>query len=409
MQHGPALPAFRALVARLADRGGAARPAAPHGARGDGPPPARLDIAVCEGGSEAAAQARIRLHGRRLARQDRWDQLARALREADQGRARTPGAVPVARLLAEGAAADALEAALAAADRADVARARGILQVLEQGMEGLTADPWLAALLAQAHLAMARVWQGRPGAPDPTPARREARAQHLEAAARLVAPFEPLELDSPLLAALRCALLDRAARPGARVADDYEDLIDLDPGSPEHMRALGRDLHPARFGSWRRLDLEARGCAQRTADLWGAGGYVWVWMDVLAGDSRGFAHVEAELFSEGLHDILARRDGQHMANLLAAYCGLTLSGAAGPGTARARITGALGWILRDHLREIHPELWAEARPGAGSGDTALRRGKVRALSVLAEHFAADLRRGHRVVISAQGLEIRAAG
>lgn len=261
------------------------------------------------------------------------------------------------------------------------------------------------------HLTVAEAWRLTPGGAEAAALRADARSQQLETAARLIAPFHPLEYDSPGIAALRCALLDLDARPSRRVADDYEDLIDLDPSCPAHMRALGRDLMPDRFGNWDRLELEARRTAGRTADVWGAGGYVWVWLDALSGvQQRGFAHVDAELFTEGLHDILTRRPDQHTANLLAAFCGMTLSGASEPSSARARICGCFGWIVEDHLREIHPALWASARPFAGKteGGERLRLGESRARSALAEHFAHQLRLGREVHFTEAGVTLSPA-
>ncbi|EPX82224.1 hypothetical protein Salmuc_05481 [Salipiger mucosus DSM 16094] len=282
---------------------------------------------------------------------------------------------------------------------------RGILYELGDAVDEAETGLPGALVLATAHLCVARAWAGRPGAPEPSALRRDARALHLESADRLLDRFDPLEEDSPMLAALRCHLLERQPRAAARLADDYEDLIDLDPACPDHMRALGRDLAPSRFGSWERLDHEARRTAGRTADVWGTGAYAWVWFDALAADPAGFEHVESEFFAEALHDILECRPDQHTANVIAAYCGLSLSGTAERGSARARIAGCFGWIVADHLREVHPAIWARARPRTGATDpaAALRRGRVRALSTLAEHFAPQLARGATVVIDARGV------
>ncbi|MCR8546355.1 hypothetical protein M4578_00830 [Salipiger sp. P9] len=400
------LPSVRLLSAlrRPAARPRAVRAADPACPAGITPP--QIEIPVRDTAPDAADRGRLRTQGRFLARQEDWDTLARGLHEADSQRAATTGGTPVVRLLAEGAHSDALDSALAAVTRDDPTAARSILFGLRDAIDRVDRDPWLAYTQALAHLSVARAWTARPGAPTLTALRLDARAQHLETAQRLTARFDPLECDSPALAALRCGLLELDPRPDRRVIDDYEDLIDLDPACPDHMRALGRDLTPARFGSWDRLDREARRTAGRTADLWGTGGYVWVWLDALAGaDGGGFAHVDAELFAEGLHDILQRRPDQHMVNLLAAYCGLTLSGAAAPGSARARIAGCFGWIAQDHLREVHPDLWARARPlpGGADGGDALRRGRSRALSALAEHFAHHLRRGRKLRFTDRGV------
>ena len=48
------------------------------------------------------------------------------------------------------------------------------------------------------------------------------------------------------------------------------------------MRAFGEALLPARYGGYDMLDSEARRTAAHTDDIWGAGGYVWVYLDALA-------------------------------------------------------------------------------------------------------------------------------
>ncbi len=390
--------------ARSADR----RPA-PDCPPGSAPP--CIDIPMRDASPASGERARHMARGRYLARQEAWSTLADEIAAADLGRTATTGGTPVARLLAEGAHADTLENALAAVDRNDPTSARRIVHALQDGIDGIGDRPHLVLIPGLAHLAVARAWEGRPGAPDPTPLRRDARAQHLESAQRLIDRHDPLEQDSPALAALRCAVLDLQPRPASRVSDDYEDLIDLDPACFEHMRAFGRDLMPTRFGNWEKLDLEARRTAGRSSDIWGTGAYAWVWFDVLATDPDAFDHVDAELFAEALHDILERRPDQYTANLLAAYCGLTLSGAAQARSARARIAGCFDWIVQDHLREVHPDLWALARPVPGVEDLgiSLRRGQVRALSTLGEHFARHLARGRQVIFHEGGVELRPSG
>lgn len=371
----------------------------------------QVEIPVRATSPDAAERERVRTQGRNLARQDDWETLSRGLREADEERAATLGGTPVARLLAEGACSDAIASACAAVANNDPTATRAILYSLRDSMERSEEDPWLAYTLALAHHSVARAWEGTAGAsatPEPGPLRRDARAQHLEIAHRLISRFDPIECNSAALAALRCALLEVDDQPARRVIDDYEDLIDLDPACPDYMRALGRDLVPPRFGNWDRLDREARRTAARVSDVWGMGGYVWVWFDALrSGETRGFAYVEAELFVEGLHDILARRPDQHMANTLAAYCGHSLAGAASSRAPRARIASSFDWIVQDHLREIHPDLWACARPNAFAADDgdALRVGRARALTALGDLFTEHLERGRKVRFTQTGITL----
>ena len=101
-----------------------------------------------------------------------------------------------------------LDSALAAVTRDDPTAARSILFGLRDAIDRVDRDPWLAYAQALAHLTVARAWTARPGAPALTALRLDARAQHLETAQRLTARFDPLECDSPAMAALRCGLLE---------------------------------------------------------------------------------------------------------------------------------------------------------------------------------------------------------
>ena len=147
------------------------------------------------------------------------------------------------------------------------------------------------------------------------------------------------------------------------------------------------------------------------ADLWGAGAYTWVYLDALSVDPGAFDKLDAEYFAEGLHDILERRPDQHTVNMLAAFTGYTLSGmACDPGN-RGRIASCFNWIVQDHLREVHPLVWMRpvsnvSHPQPQPADRDLqKRGRVRALSSLAEHFAPQIRAGNRVLFENGGITI----
>jgi hypothetical protein len=208
---------------------------------------------------------------------------------------------------------------------------------------------------------------------------------------------------------VRCAVLEAVPNPGLRAADDFEDLIDLAPRVVDHYTALGRVMRPGACGSWAMLEHEARRTAERTRDLWGSGAYALVYIGALEVDAGAVRRLDAELMVEGLHDLLARQPGQHMANRLAAFCGLTLGGPSQPGTARRRIADCLGWIAQDHLRELHPRVWAlAALPGRASDAAAeprdlVRRGRIRAMSSLAEFYAPALEGGRRLIFGPEGM------
>ncbi|MFZ5964608.1 hypothetical protein ACOXXX_16805 [Thalassococcus sp. BH17M4-6] len=406
---------LRALSARISPmidalRAPSPRPRTVPVSAGPAPILPSIDIPVRELGDDEVQRARYFAQGQFLARQEDWAELGRLIRTFDQQRLKTSGGAPVPELLARGARADAVEVAREAARRGDARAAHLPVQALEEVYAELGEDHGVALVVARTHLEIGREWHGGGPTHDLSEARKSLFLAHLGAAARIIDRFDAFERDAPSLAALRCDLLAAETAAQDRVADDYEDLIDLDPLCPRHMRALGRDLLPDRYGSYATLDAEARRTAARTADIWGHGGYAWVYFDALALDPAAFRGLDAELFVEGLHDILATRTDQHMANVLAAYTGLALSGRSARGSARARVADCFNWIVCDHLREIHPMIWAAAPTAANAAhvkgaEDGARRGRVRALSALAEHFASEIRAGHRIVFDPSGLTI----
>ncbi|MFW8594775.1 hypothetical protein [Cribrihabitans neustonicus] len=319
----------------------------------------------------AATQAQDR--GQFLARQERWEDLSGLIRAADAAREAARGALPLADLIAYGARADVVGAAEDAlsVDASSAGRGliRGVME-FEALRAGHCRDAYLTALVALAHVDIAWAWRRRGAA-----AKRSAAA-HFARAETLIAPFrdDARCLDSPFLQAAHCALL--AGRPAgsdtaAAAAENYGRLIALDPRNPRPMRALGAQLLPRAGGSYDMLEQAARRTAAATAHAWRAGGYAWVYFDALARDPEACAHVDAELFLEGLRNILQTDASQGMVNLLAAYCTVALpSGTGKTGTAeRLRICGAAHWLVRDHLTELHPLVWAHA---AGGFDNIVR-------------------------------------
>ena len=370
----------------------------------------RIDLPLRNPAPGTAAARALRERGRFLARQDAWEELCGGMQEADQDAALTADLVPVALLLAEGARADAVGAARAATARGETRSAHAVLSSLAVNLDDRPHCPAFCAILALAHLDLAEACRADPSDRLPPARRRTARDRHLAAAAALADRFDPFALGGPLWAHIRCAVLDIDSNPAERVADDYEDLIDLGPRCPDPMRALGRDLLPDRHGSWEALELQARRSAARTADIWGNGAYCWVWMGALEAQPDAARRVDPDLFRQGLHDILDRHPEQHMANRLAAFTGITLAGGRGLGGPAARIADAFGWIVSEHLAELHPEPWARARAAWAGGaapeatDT-VARGQARALSTIAQHFCAEIEGGRRLVFGPKGMRI----
>ncbi len=358
--------------------------------------------------------------GQFLARQDLWEDLAAEIAEADRTRQATPAGMPIAELLAWGARADVVRAVEHALE--DEARPQGDATLLEGigGLEAVRAEmpdnPWIALVVALAHIDIGWAWRGAAGN-DPGSGHNRARSvAHFDRAAELLAPHRDVGLTSPAMAAARCAVLAGRREPRARIADDYENLVDLDPRNYRHMRALGNYMLPRWFGSHTELEIEARRIAARTQHIWGAGGYTWVNFDAIAIDEGACARVDVEFFLDGLRDIVAVRPDQAMINLLTAYCSVAIRKGEGRNPQadlqRAQIAAAASWLIRDHLTELHPMIWAHAAEGfdnsarVTSPGRLAARGRADALRIIADQFRDDIERGHLVVFSADGPELR---
>lgn len=296
-----------------------------------------------------------------LARQDAWATLGDRIRTADAERAMTPGGVPEAEIIAEGARADAVTAATRAVTLGDELAAASIMNDMQLVLDETDNDHGVAYVIAMAHVDIGWAWRGEGWRQDIPAAHRAAFFRHFKCAADLMDRYNAFELDSPMLASVRCALLTAETSPRTRASDDYEDLIDLAPKAAKYMRALGNHMLPRWFGSYARLDHEARRTMERTADIWGSGGYTWTYLDALTVDDEAFALLDADLFCQGLSDILERRSDQHTVNMFAAYTGNALEPEGVNREARAKIAECFDAIVTDHLREIHPRVWYAAK------------------------------------------------
>lgn len=368
----------------------------------------RIDIPVRDPDPENEACETLFRRGRFLARQEAWDKLGMEICTSDAERRMTPGLTPAAYWLAVGARRDAVAAARDALSRNDTRAVHAAIAALEINQVELPDCPALAYVVTMAHIDLAAAWRGNRPLSKLPPAQRESHDRHMRVAMDLVDRHDPLEFNSGLWAFARCAVLAADPRATQRVADDYEDLIDLDPGCILHPMALGRDLTPQRFGSYEALDVQARRTASRTGDVWGDGAYTLVYMGALQTDPGAVLRLDAELFVAGLHDLLTLHPQQSMVNRMAAFCGVTLAGRNVPGSARARISDCFNWIVEDYLTELHPAIWASAAPTATAplateDRDKVRRGMSRAISTLSERYSHRIADGERLIFTPSGL------
>ncbi|MFC4670158.1 hypothetical protein ACFO5X_16460 [Seohaeicola nanhaiensis] len=378
------------------------------------PPDDCLSIPVRETSRDAEAVRAAQDRGKYLARQERWDDLAEEIMAADQSRAATPGGAAIAELMAFGARADVVLAAEHALMNGNCNESIVLAGVtaLELMRRDYPRNPVINLIVALAHVDIGWAWRGN-GWDATVPQLNRSRCMaHFDRAVDLLAPYDGIELNSPLIASAHCALLATQASKDIRATDRYEDLIDLDPTNPRHMRALGHHMLPRWFGSYAKLDLEARRTAARTADIWGLGAYAWVCFDAIALDEGACAAVDVDFFIDGLHDIVERRPDQETVNLLAAYCAVAMrQGLGGDSQAdynRLRIVDCASWLIRDHMTEIHPLIWAHASDGfdnnarVPSVNRFAARGRDFALRVIADLFSDEIGRGYKVIFTDQG-------
>ncbi|WP_209504496.1 MULTISPECIES: hypothetical protein [unclassified Ruegeria] len=356
-------------------------------------------------------------HGRYLARQDRWTELSDEMRAADQDRAAVSDGMPIADLLAFGARSDvvlAAEHALSDGKAISDYDLLGGISELEGELSDNPGDPMIAAVVALAHIDLAWAWRGNATDTALPPLHRSRCAAHFDRAAAILPKCKADAPDSPLIAAAGCALLAGQRKSNARVADEYERLITLDPRNQRHMRAMGSHLLPRWFGSYAELELQALRNAVRTQDVWGAGGYTWVQFDAIALDEEACAQVDVEYFLEGLRDIVGLRPDQQMINMLSAYCAITIQNGRGlnekADNVRAQMRDTANWLIRDHLTELHPLIWAHAANGfnnsvrINSPERFAARGQRDALRAISDLFRDELRSGKDVTFTPSGLQ-----
>lgn len=342
--------------------------------------------------------------GQHLARQEDWEELGNMIREFDQIRATTQGGILVADLLASGARADVVKPIeQAISSRSTSPPTEGLEQLHTVFLEHPD-NYGVALVVALAHIDTGWAWHDH--IPEQNPhAFLNTFRRHFQIAQVILNKFSALEENSAALAAAQCALLSASNEAASRIDDDYQDLIDLDPTNARHIRSFGLHLLPCWFGSYEKLSKAADLIADQTADIWGQGGYTWMYLDALAADQGAFRDLDVSRFIAGLKDIASRKTDQHSANLLAAYCGLTMGEAAAEGEPlairrkRTKIVAAANWVIEHHLGEVHPVIWAEAANRfADVQSLALRKrmakiGEEHASRILARRFERHIRFG----------------
>ncbi|MEM1351808.1 MAG: hypothetical protein AAGF27_05660 [Pseudomonadota bacterium] len=374
-----------------------------------------LKIACPSPTAEDTARDLHRLRGQFLARQDMWSDLSAAIQEADHTLAMTPAGMPVADLLSYGARSDvvaAVEHVLSEGRPFENAPLLDGIEALEAVLSEAPNDPILAATVAHTHMDIGWAWRGGHWL-DQVPTRKLlAFEAHFDRAREILAGLPDLPSDSAFVQGARCALNASGMIRGADIAREYEDLIALNPKTPAPMRALGNYLTPKWYGSYETLELAARRVAGRTHNDWAAGGYTWVMLDALTSDLDVCGILDTAFFVEGLEDILTRHPDQHTVNTLVAFCAHSLGARRGTTpqveSVRSRLAACADWIIRSHLTELHPLVWAHAAAGfdnslpVRSPRRFAAKGQQDGLRAIAALFQSDIDAGRQIIFTTDG-------
>lgn len=332
--------------------------------------PLRLSLPVDPGSCALPVRQAWRDRAMVKASMRRWTDLSYLFRAEDMKRSTAPDWLPVTLLVSMGTR-DALQSTEGAATMPTV-------DIVESLFRHYPSDYAPALLAAMGHIDVGMSLRGTGPAQCVRPDRMTQFRAHYDRAAEILEGISDYVTQSTAIAMARCAVLPSMADPTLSVRSEFGQLIDLDPTNPMHMRSLGTYLLPRWYGTFDRIEEEARKTMDRTRAHWGRGAYAWVWLDALALDPEAAATVDTELFLEGAHDILTRATTPREANLLAAFAGISMRPLAREPRSRARdnrarLHKAFRWIMLDHVSALHPSHWSEALHGLSPYDSAMRR------------------------------------
>ncbi len=348
--------------------------------------------------------------GRRLARQDKWNELSDLITSADDARLTTPGGADEATLLAMGAQSDVVAAAADALKDGAAPDPAGLAD-LQYILDEMPGNPAISLVVSLAHLNIGRAWVS---ALPHTPQLVSEHQAHFSRAQALLDPFDAEELDAPSVASAQCVLAEILCTNTPCIANAHHTLIRLDPDNANHLRALGRSLVHGLADDPTLLEVEIAALDEETTKLWGDAAYTWVYLDALAQSDEAVEVVDTDRFSNGLRRILQHRPDQHVTNEIAVFCAIAMAPQDHDqnrtlAQKRAELHDNLNWVLSDHLAELHPILWSsDTRPPTAAPRNTVPRalvaqGRRTALRVIAHCFADQLADGSSIAFSPAGM------
>lgn len=227
-------------------------------------------------------------------------------------------------------------------------------------------DHIMAGLLARAHQQAAWARRGGGWADDVTDVQWAAYGEHMERAQELLAPFDPVALDSPFLAQIAAEIQIGHSENANEVITSFERALTLDPQNWEICENFGFHLLPRWYGDYDVLELKARQHLSRTEAVSGAAAYAAYYLGALHRDPGAIAHVDADLFKAGAHDLITFQNGaQRRVNWFMNYAHSTfypqvhdkLEGWEEVRDNRAALYPLVREIAERHLTCVMPEFW----------------------------------------------------
>lgn len=276
------------------------------------------------------------------------------------------------------------------------------IDAFEQAYAARPDNHLMAALLAMAHTGLGWHWRGDGFADDVKPIDEQRFLAHFARAAQVLAEFDAVERYSPGLALAQYQLY--AGHPNAEelIEDWFADWADLDSKSINPYMTHGMQLLPRWFGADAgTLDRAALRAASDGADTLGRAGYALLYLGAMEdADAQVLAQCDADLFLDGVRDLLDATPSQHLVN----RCAQRLWRAsnmqfASPrdrqtaralSTLRARMGDGFRMVVRDYLRFGLPEVWG---------------GEDETLWSVAQAFEAELASGATIRFGENGVEI----
>ncbi|MEM6311336.1 MAG: hypothetical protein AAF754_14940 [Pseudomonadota bacterium] len=377
-----------------------------------------LVVPVCTHTAPEHEEMKYHTVGQDLGRQEDWARLAELIAHADAAGLTVSSGTAVSELLAFGARADVLgafEHVLSGGDDDPDAPVWDGIAALEDVLGEMPDNHAVGAIVALAHMDIAWCWRGDAPQAQIAPRKQATFAQHMDRAATILRTTCAAAPDTPLLAYARMRQHMRPDLDQLTVAERLSQaamtLFATNPLATQHLRLFGHMLLPRRFGTYARLETEARRNTARLKKTWGSGGYAWIMMDAICNDVEALAGLDVDFFIEGLRDILRRQPDQYTVNLLAAFCAVTMAEGSGDDAAdfnRTRIQNCRNWIICEYLHEVHPLVWAHAMRGfdrsirVRCAERFANRGLIEARRVLKALFLPELARGQNVSFTANG-------